>query len=297
VEMAMTGPGEIADLAAFTHPTVGVLLNIGQAHIGRLGSEAAIADAKAELLEALPPDGVGVVNADDPRVIGVAGRCRAPLHWFGEASRQAVWRVEGVDAGGVRGSRATLVGPDGRAPLRLQAPGRHLLLDAAAAAATAASFGVGVVEVAERLAEFAPADHRGRVLPGREGSTVVDDSYNSSPSSLAAALEVLRASGAPSRLAIIGDMLELGDRTLAAHREAGRRAAVSATRLIAVGAQAAVVAGAAVAAGMPGAAVAQAEDAGQAAELALPLLGPGTVVLVKGSRAVGLDAAVERLLA
>jgi len=89
----------------------------------------------------------------------------------------------------------------------------------------------------------------------------------------------------------------LGDRTLAAHREAGRRAAVAATRLIAVGAQAAVVAGAAVAAGMPGAAVAQAEDAGQAAELALPLLGPGTVVLVKGSRGIGLDAVVESLLA
>jgi UDP-N-acetylmuramoyl-tripeptide--D-alanyl-D-alanine ligase len=151
--------------------------------------------------------------------------------------------------------------------------------------------------VAERLVEFAPADHRGRILPGRGGSTVVDDSYNSSPSSLAAALEVLRASGAADRLAIIGDMLELGDRTLAAHREAGRRAAVAATRLIAVGAQAAVVAGAAVAAGMPGSAVARADDAGQAAELALPLLGPGTVVLVKGSRGIGLEAAVERLLA
>ena len=297
VEMAMTGPGEIADLAAFTHPSVGVLLNVGQAHIGRLGSEAAIADAKAELLEALPGDGVGVVNADDPRVVGVAGRSRAPLHWFGEASRQAVWRVEEVEAGGMLGSRATLVGPDGRASLRLRAPGRHLLLDAAATAAAAAAFGVGVSEVAERLAEFAPGEHRGRALPGRAGSTVIDDSYNSSPGSLAAALEVLSGSGAADRLAIIGDMLELGDRTLAAHREAGRRAAVAATRLIAVGAQAAVVAGAAVAAGLPGAVVAQAEDAGRAAELALPLLGPGTVVLVKGSRGLGLDAVVERLLA
>jgi len=230
-------------------------------------------------------------------VIGVAGRSRAPLHWFGEASRKATWRVEELEAGGLLGGRATLVGPDGRVPLRLRAPGRHLLLDAAAAAAVAAFFGVGLREVAERLAEFAPADHRGRVLPGREGSTVIDDSYNSSPSSLAAALELLGGSGAADRLAIIGDMLELGDRTLAAHREAGRRAAVAATRLIAVGAQAALVAGAAVAAGMPGAAVAQAEDADQAAALALPLIGPGTVVLVKGSRGIGLEAVVERLLA
>jgi UDP-N-acetylmuramoyl-tripeptide--D-alanyl-D-alanine ligase len=296
VEMAMTAPGEIADLAGFTHPSIGVLLNVGQAHIGRLGSEEAIALAKAELLEALPENGAAVLNADDPRVVEVAPRSRAPVRWFGEASPQATWRLEEVEAGGVLGGRAILVGPDGRAPLRLRAPGRHLLLDAAAAAAVAAAFGVGVVEAAERLSQFAPAEHRGRVLPGRAGSTIVDDSYNSSPTSLAAALEVLRGSGAADRLAIIGDMLELGDRTLAAHREAGRRAAGAATRLIAVGSQAEVVAGAAVAAGMPAAAVDRAEDAERAADLALPLLGPGTVVLVKGSRGIGLETVVERLL-
>jgi UDP-N-acetylmuramoyl-tripeptide--D-alanyl-D-alanine ligase len=296
VEMAMTAPGEIADLAGFTHPAVGLLLNVGQAHIGRLGTEEAIAAAKAELLEALPPGGTAVLNADDPRVVAVSSRSPAPIRWFGEVSPAAAWRVEEVEAGGVLGSRATLVGPDGRAPLRLRAPGRHLLLDAAAAAAVAAALGVGIAEAAERLGEFAPAEHRGRVLTGRGGSTILDDSYNSSPSSLAAALEVLRGSGAPERLAIIGDMLELGDRTLAAHREAGRRAAGAATRLIAVGSQAGVIAGSAVAAGMPAAAVEEAEDAERAADLALPRLGPGSVVLVKASRGIGLDAVVERLL-
>ena len=297
VEMGMTAPGEIADLAAFTHPAVGLLLNVGQAHIGRLGSEEAIADAKAELLDALPADGAAVLNADDPRVVQLEARTRAPIRWFGEASRAAAWRVEDVEAGGVLGSRATLVGPDGRAPLELRAPGRHLLLDAVAAAAVASALGVGIVEAAGRLGEFAPAEHRGRILPGRGGSTLIDDSYNSSPTSLSAALEVLRESGAPERLAIIGDMLELGDRTLASHREAGRRAAAAATRLIAVGGQAEIVAGSAVAAGMPRAAVEQAEDAERAADLAVGLLHPGTVVLVKASRGIGLEEVVERLRA
>ncbi|MGA3183170.1 MAG: UDP-N-acetylmuramoyl-tripeptide--D-alanyl-D-alanine ligase [Candidatus Dormibacteria bacterium] len=296
IEMAMTAPGEIADLAGFTHPTYGVLLNVGQAHIGRLGSEAAIADAKAELLAALPADGAAILNADDPRVVGVAARSHAPLRWFGEESPEATWRVEDAALDGVLGSRAVLVGPDGRAQVRLRAPGRHLLLDAAAAAAVAFCFGVGIGEAAERIGDFAPAEHRGEVIAGLRGSTLVDDSYNSSPTSLAAALELLRVSAAPERLAIIGDMLELGDRTLSAHREAGRRAAGAATRLIAVGEQAEVVAAAAVAAGMAAAAVAQAGDAEGAAELAIPLLRPGTVVLVKGSRGIGLDLVVRRLL-
>jgi UDP-N-acetylmuramoyl-tripeptide--D-alanyl-D-alanine ligase len=296
VEMGMTAPGEIADLAGFTHPRVGLLLNVGQAHIGRLGSEEAIADAKAELLDALPAGGSAVLNADDPRVVGLEARSRAPVSWFGEVSPTAVWRIDDVEAGGVLRSRATLVGPDGRASLQLRAPGRHLLLDAIAAAAVAAAFGVGIEEAAARLDAFLPPEHRGRILPGRDGSTLIDDSYNSSPSSLAAALAVLLESGATERLAIIGDMLELGDRTAAAHREAGRRAAAAATRLIAVGGQAGIVAGSAIAAGMPRAAVEQAEDAGRAARLALAHLGPGTVVLVKASRGMGLDQVVERLL-
>ena len=297
VEMAMTAPGEIADLAAFTRPSVGVLLNVGQAHIGRLGSEAAIAEAKAELLQALPAEGAAVLNADDPRVVAVAGRSAAPVRWFGEVSPSAVWRVEEVAGDGVLGIRATLVGPDGRARLRLGVPGRHLLIDAAASAAVAASLGVGISEAAERLSEFTPAEHRGRIIVGRSGSTLVDDSYNSSPTSLAAALEVLESSGSPDRLAIIGDMLELGDRTAPAHQEAGRLAAAAATRLIAVGEQAGTIAAAALAAGMSDEAVERAPDADHAAALAARHLGPDTVVLVMGSRGLGLDTVVDRLRA
>ncbi len=295
VEMAMTAPGEIADLASFTAPRVGLLLNIGLAHIGRLGSEEAIALAKAELLDALPPEGTAVLNADDERVVDVASRSRAPVAWFGIVSPTAAWRLEDIEPGGLLGGRAWLVGPDGRAELRLRVPGRHLMVDAAAAAAVAAACGVGIAEAAERLGEFTAADHRGRVIPGRSGSTIIDDAYNSSPKSLAAALEVLAGSGAPRRLAIIGDMLELGERTQAAHRAAGRLAAGAATLLIAVGDQGGTVGAAAVAAGLPASAVAYARDADGAADLAGSRLEPGTVVLVKASRGLGLDRVVERL--
>jgi len=295
VEMAMTAPGEIADLASFTHPRIGLFLNVGQAHIGLLGSEEAIAEAKAELLDALPTErGSAVLNADDPRVVRVASRSRAPVRWFGITS-DAPWRVEEVTEDGVWGTRATLVGPDGRAPLHLRAPGRHLLLDAAGAAAVGAALGVGVAEAASRLSEFAPALHRGQVFRGRSGVLVIDDSYNSSPSSLTAALEVLALSGAAERLAIIGDMLELGSHTAAAHHEAGRLVARAATRLIAVGENAGIVAAAAVAAGMRDTSVERAEDADTAAGIALRRLSPGMAVLVKGSRALRLEKVVEHL--
>lgn len=297
VEMAMTAKGEIADLAGFTHPEVGVLLNVGQAHIGRLGSEEAIADAKAELLDALPGHGRAVLNADDPRVVGVAARSRAPVAWFGVHDSRAEWRVEEISDQGIHGATGVLRGPDGRAPLHIRAPGRHLLVDAAAAAAAASALGVGIAEATERLSEFQPAEHRGRVLPGRSGATLVDDSYNSSPSSLAAALDALAASAAPNRLAIIGDMLELGERTPGAHQEAGRRAARAATRLLAVGEQADLVARSAVAGGMPAEAVERAADAEAAAEMALRQLAPGMVVLVKGSRGLHLETVIDRLLA
>lgn len=297
VEMAMTARGEIADLASFTRPRVGVLLNVGQAHIGLLGSEEAIAGAKAELLDALPPEGAAVLNADDPRVAAVAFRSRAEVLWFGAESHAARWRVEGVVEEGLKGTRAVLRAPGGSVALRLRVPGRHLLLDAAAAVAAASTFGVGAAEAAERISAFAAPEHRGRIVPGRRGSTLIDDSYNSSPTSLAPALQTLAQSGAQERLAIIGDMLELGERAPAAHREAGAGAARAATRLIAVGEQAATMADGAVAAGLPLERVERARDADEAAALAERHLGPATLVLVKGSHALHLETVIERLRA
>jgi len=294
-ELAMTAPGEIRDLARMLRPGVGVLLNVGLSHIALLGSVEAIAAAKAELLEELPADGAAVCNADDDRVRAVTGRGPARVVWFGLHSADAIFTATDLRADGLRGTAFTLRGPSGAAPARLAVPGEHVVLDACAAAAVAAEQGVGIAEVAERLSEFRAPEQRGRVLAGPNGATVYDDSYNSSPASLAAAMAVLARSGAAVRVAVIGDMLELGDHTSDAHVEAGKRAAGAATAVIAVGDQAEVVAAAARAAGMPPGAVHVAADAAHAAAVARELCGPDTAVLVKASHGMALERVVAEL--
>jgi len=294
-EMAMSAPGEIRDLCSFARPRTGVLLNVGLAHVELLGSLAAIADAKAELLESLPADGAAVCNADDPEVRRVAARSPAPVTWFG-IDAPADYRAVDVVDGGLEGVRCRLVGPDGSAPLRLRVPGLHTVRNACAAAAVAGRHGVGIAEAAERLAAFEAPPQRGVVRRGAEGAVIVDDSYNASPASVAAALAVLAGSGAARRLAVLGDMLELGDHAADAHAEAGRQAARAATALIAVGEHAALMVEAAVAAGMPADCARVAGDVDEAARLARAQCDPGTVVLVKASHGVALERVVERLL-
>jgi UDP-N-acetylmuramyl pentapeptide synthase len=170
------------------------------------------------------------------------------------------------------------------------------VLNACAAAAVAGRHGVGIVEAAERLAAFEAPPQRGVVSRGAGGAVIVDDSYNASPASLAAALEVLAGSGAPRRLAVLGDMLELGDHAALAHAEAGRQVARAATALIAVGEHAPLMVEAAVAAGMHPDHARVAVDVEEAASLAHAQCDPGTVVLVKASHGVALERVVERLL-
>lgn len=296
-EVAMSAPGEIRMLTRMLRPRIGVLLNIGLAHVGLLGSIDAVAEAKAEMLEELRGDGVAVCNADDARVRDVAARCVAPIVWFGLHHPDAVFSASDIVAGGLRGTRCTLRGPDGAAPLQLGAPGHHAVADACAAAAVAAQFGVGIAEAADRLSGMVAPEHRGVVLDGARGALIYDDSYNSSPASLRAALAVLAHSGMPRRVAVIGDMLELGDRAAAEHREVGRWVATAATHLIAVGDHAGDVVAAAVGAGMPEDAAVVAGDADDAATRALALCETGTAVLVKASHGLALERVVERLLA
>lgn len=296
-EMAMSARGEIGDLCSFTHPRTGVLLNVGVAHIELLGSQEAIADAKAELLEALPDDGVAVCNADDEHVCRVSARTRAAVQWFGVQSPDATFRAAGVRGEGIDGTRFTLIGPDGSAPAQLRVPGTHVVMDALAAAAVASSLGIGVAQVAERLQSFESPPQRGRVLRGAGGARIYDDSYNSSPQSLQAALETLGATKAKRRMAVLGDMLELGAHTGMAHRTAGRQAAALATTLIAVGDQAYTMFSAALAAGMEPEecfAVGSVEDA---VRIARERCDADTAVLVKASHGMALERVVAGLLA
>ncbi|HEV7679704.1 MAG TPA: UDP-N-acetylmuramoyl-tripeptide--D-alanyl-D-alanine ligase [Candidatus Dormibacteraeota bacterium] len=295
-EMAMSARGEIADLATFTHPRTGVLLNVGVSHIERLGSQEAIALAKAELLEALPLDGLAVCNGDDEHVRRVASRSPARIVWFGVAAKDAQFRATDIEARGIDGTRFTLVGPDGSARAELRVPGTHVVVDALAAAAVAAQFGIGVDAVAERLAEFEAPPQRGRVHVGLNGARIYDDSYNSSPASLSAALDTLGSTQAKRRVAVLGDMLELGDLAAMSHRMAGRHAAQVATTLIAVGEQGYTTVAAALAAGMQPEEAFAARSVDEAIEIARSRCGPDTAVLVKASHGMALERVVEALL-
>jgi UDP-N-acetylmuramoyl-tripeptide--D-alanyl-D-alanine ligase len=296
-EMAMTARGEIRDLAQFTRPRCGVLLNVGLSHIELLGSQEAIADAKAELLDALPADGLAVLNADDDHVVRVAPRSAAPVRWFGLESPAAPYRAADVHGAGIDGTRFTLQAPDGAAPAHLRVPGAHLVVDALAAAAVAAWFDVGVAEVAARLETFEAPLQRGRVWPGANGARIYDDSYNSSPASLAAALDTLAATPARRRMAVLGDMLELGAHTAMAHRQAGRQAAQAATTLIAVGAQAYTMVSAALAAGMDPEEAFAARSVEEAIRVARERCDADTAVLVKASHGMALERVVAGLRA
>ncbi|HEY6379782.1 MAG TPA: UDP-N-acetylmuramoyl-tripeptide--D-alanyl-D-alanine ligase [Candidatus Dormibacteraeota bacterium] len=294
-EMGMSAPGEIADLCEFTHPSVGVLLNIGVSHLELLGSRAAIAAAKAELLRALPATGLAVCNRDDEAVAAVVGQTEARVVWFGTTAA-ASYRAEVVEDLGLRGTRLHLTVPGGEAETLLPAPGRHLAAAAAAACAVAVELGRPLEQVAARLAGFSAVEQRGTVSRGARGATVIDDSYNSAPASLIAALDLLAATASTERVAVLGDMLELGAEADAAHDEAGRPAAAAATLLIAVGDHAPSLAAAAVRAGLPAERALVAADAEAAARLALAACSPHTTVLVKGSHSLHLERVVERLL-
>ena len=298
MELGMNHAGEISTLVAVAAPDVRVWINVGDAHAGFFASAEAIADAKAEILERADASSVLVANADDPRVMarsrGFAGR----LLTFGTGAGATV-RAAGIEDLGVDGMRARLITPAGERRLATPLLGRGNLANVLAAAAVALNEGVPLDDIVAVAARLQPADGRGAVRRLRDGVVVIHDSYNSSPTALRAALDVVaHAAPAGRRIAVLGEMLELGDHAVALHRECGRAAAAAGLDLlIAVGGPAVqALAVAAVAAGMPAAAVAHADDSAAAASLAAAAVRPGDLVLVKGSRGTRTDLVVDRLV-
>jgi UDP-N-acetylmuramoyl-tripeptide--D-alanyl-D-alanine ligase len=279
LEMGSRGVGHIRHLTEVAPPRIGVVLNIGAAHIGEFGSVEGTALAKGELVEALPEDGVAVLNADDPLVAGMAPRTAAKVVLFGESA--------GAD---VRASDVTL-DARGRAayklngfPVRLGVTGRHQVSNTLAAAAVAMQLGLSAEEAAAALSEVTIASSRRMdVFERPDGITVIDDSYNANPTSTAAALRALAVLAAGRRsVAVLGYMAELGDFERSGHEEVGRLAAeLGVDRLIAVAGAAPILDGAATVAHWEGEPVLAADQKAAIAELDLH---PGDVVLVKGSR-------------
>jgi UDP-N-acetylmuramoyl-tripeptide--D-alanyl-D-alanine ligase len=284
LEFSARGAGHIARLAAVAPPRIGVVLNVGRAHLGEFGSVGAIAQAKGELVEALPADGIAVLNADDPLVAAMAARTAARVVTFGRSDA----RVRAEDVRLDRGrARFTLVAHAGRAPVALRLVGEHHVGNALAAAAVALELGGTSEGVAAALSAAVPASKwRMEVTDRADGLTVVNDAYNSNPESMRAALAALAALGGGTRRtwAVLGRMAEQGDETGAVHAEiAAAVRELGIDRLVAVAT-----------ADYPGAE--HAADVDEALELLRAEAGPGDVVLVKASRAVGLERVADGLL-
>jgi UDP-N-acetylmuramoyl-tripeptide--D-alanyl-D-alanine ligase len=301
LEMGMYTGGEIRDLAAIGLPSIGIVTAVQPVHLSRIGSIEAIEDAKAELVEALPPaagGGVAILNADDPRVLRMASRTSAAIVAYGFAGDADV-RADDVESLGFDGMRFRLVTPAGSLEAVVPALGRLAVHNALAATAAGLAAGMSLEEIVPGLAAGSAAPHRS-VVTRAGGVAVVDDAYNASPGSMRAALDLLR--GLPGRrLAVLGEMRELGSAHAEGHRDVGAAAAAVLDLLVVVdgvpgGAAAGIVEGA-LGAGMPAGRVLPVADAGAAVDALRDRLRPGDVVLVKASRGVELERVVDALVA
>jgi UDP-N-acetylmuramoyl-tripeptide--D-alanyl-D-alanine ligase len=291
-EAGTSRPGELDVLGRILRP-IAVLLytRIAPAHTEFFDGVDGVARAKGELLPYLDPAGTLVINAADPRQAAYAEATGARVLRYGGGGDA---RIETLQDRGLLGTSFDLVVPGGRSRVELRVAGRHQAENLLAAATAAAALGLSAEQIADAARDLQAAPHRGRVyrLPG--GAVLVDDSYNASPAAVARMLELLAAVGG-RRIAVLGEMFELGALSDDAHRAAGEQAARSCELLLAVGGEAARrLAEAARAAGLD--AVELAGDADEAARVLGARLRPGDVVLVKGSRGVGLDRTVAALL-
>ena len=293
IELGFYVPGEIADLCRLVRPRIGIITEIPAipVHFARTPNVDAIASGKAELIESLPDDGVALLNADSPRVRALAPRTRARVVLFGEAA-EAQLRATDVRADGLAGLRFTALYDGKRVPVALPIPGRQLVPAALAALGAAHALGVPLEEAAVALGTLEQPAHRMEVRQGA-GVTVIDDSYNASPAAVQAALAVLRGVTG-RRIAVLGDMLELGSFSSDAHDAAGRDAARSTDILIGIGELARTAVDAARAAGLGEAY--WASEPGEALVILRRVQRPGDTILVKGSHSLALDRLADTLV-
>jgi UDP-N-acetylmuramoyl-tripeptide--D-alanyl-D-alanine ligase len=276
-----------------------VWTNVGDAHLGFFPDADAIAGAKAEILAHARPSDALVANADDPRVMARAEAFTGRLVTFGTASRADV-RATRVELRGLDGCAADVRTPAGDVRIETPLLGAGNLSNILAATAVAIQFDVPLGEIERRASSLRPAHHRGELLRLPGGITLIDDSYNSSPAALKRALAtVAAATGSARKVAVLGEMLELGAHALPLHEECGRAAAAAGLDLLITvgGAAAGAMAAAARSAGMPAPAVVAVPDKQEAADAALRRVRAGDLVLVKGSRGIGTDVVVARLRA
>lgn len=287
MEMGMYTLGEITSLCRIAQPRIGVVTNVGPTHLERLGSIERIAQAKSELVQALPTNGLAVLNGDDDRVRRMAQAAPCRVITFG-CDQACDLRATDIVSHGLDGIEFTLRWNGHQQRVTTSLLGKHNVYACLAASAVALEMGLTVPEIVAGL-ERPPQQIRLSVLKGPRGSTIIDDTYNASPASTIAALELLSETKG-RRVAILGDMFELGDYEETGHREVGHRAAHCVDTLIAVGDRSRWIAEEARSAGLADVkAVSNRDDV----ELTL---GQGDVVLVKGSRGMRMEDIVNRLM-
>lgn len=292
-EMGLSEPGNLSTLSRAFEPDVAAILLVAPAHLQFFPSVDAIADGKAEILEGLKPGGTFVANADDPRVEAIATRHQGRVVRFGRGAGADVTAREVVPE--PDGSRFVLATPEGEAPVRLPVAGPHQVVNFLAAAAIGFAVGVPSAECAAASAGMRPAAHRGELSRHFSGALLYDDAYNANPSSMRAALETLAGLPARRRIAVLGDMLELGAEEERWHREVGAAVVGRADLLVCVGERARFFAEGAIGAGLLDQAVRRVATPEEAAAFLSGILVTDDAVLFKASRGIGLERAVAAL--
>jgi len=296
VELGTNHPGEIARLADICSPDIGVITNIGPAHLEGLGSIEGVAREKGSLLNSLRKNGKAVLNADDPRVLQLGGQTRHEVVLFGLSADAAVRATDVHENEGAIGFTLNL--SEENISIRLNTPARFMVTNALAAAAVGDQLGLSGSTIKAGLEAFIPVSGRMNILHTAKGIHIIDDTYNANPDSMQAALATLQSMGAASRTAFVtGDMLELGDQAPSLHGKIGAMAAQSGiSRLYAKGEFADQVVSAARDAGMPAANTIIGSRREIIADL-IAWLQPGDWLLVKGSRGMAMEKVVEGLKA
>ncbi len=293
-EMGMSAKGELSRLSNAFRPDIAAITNVAPAHLASFNSIDEVAQAKAEILEGLKPTGTFVANADDSRVSAIATRWPGRVIRFGRFAKSADVVGDRFERGETE-IRFRLRTPAGEAAVVLPLPGTHQAVNFLAASAVAVAAGATAADCAAAAPGLGPSPHRGEFRRHSSGALLYDDSYNANPSSLTAALDTLAGFAATRRIAVLGDMRELGEDEDIWHRELGRYASERVDRLVCVGDLARYYGEEAVVCGFPRTAVDYAGSPEEAARLLDGILREGDVVLLKGSRAIGLDRAVEML--
>ena len=292
-EMGMSAKGELSRLSRAFEPDIAAITNVAPAHLANFDSIDEVAEAKSEILDGLRPGGTFVANADDSRVAAISKR------WPGRVVRFARFAKSDVTADRFERmeteTRFRLRTSAGEVAITLPLPGTHQAVNFLAASAVAISAGASIEDCAAAAPDLAPSPHRGEFRRHRSGALLYDDSYNANPASLRTALDTLSGFAATRRIAVLGDMRELGSDEDVWHREVGKYASSRTDHLVCVGELARYYGEEAVDLGFPRPAITYVDSPEEAARLLDGMLAEGDVVLFKGSHAVGLDRAVEML--